>query len=186
MSIRPRRLSMLVMTLARIVLLVSAGCQAAMARAADMPLTTADRVELARYQGKWFEIGRLPLIWENKCASNVVASYALLADGNIDVLNSCRKANGEVTSSHGVARRSAQDVSGAKLKVTFFWPFAGDYWILRLDPSYQWALVGAPSRKYLWILSRTPTLDQTIVERLLKEARDAGFDVTRFQKTKQT
>jgi apolipoprotein D and lipocalin family protein len=156
-----------------------------LACAEDQPLKTVGHVDLGSYQGKWYEIGRLPLSWENKCASDVTASYYLKGDGGVAVLNSCRKADGKLTESRGSAERRSGDLSGAKLRVTFFWPIAADYWVLQLDPSYQWALVGTPNRKYLWILSRMKTLDQSMIAQLLHAAKSDGFDVSRFLLTRQ-
>jgi apolipoprotein D and lipocalin family protein len=159
----------------------------ALAFGADEPLETVDHVDLTRYLGKWFEIARLPLIWENKCASNVTATYTPLPDGKIGVLNSCRKSYGKITQSRGTAKiASKKDSSNSKLKVTFFWPFSGDYWILDLDPDYQWSLVGNPSRKNLWILSRTPGLDSETIDMLLAKGESLGFDISKIIMTKQT
>src|SRR5579871_4084205 len=159
----------------------------ALAFGADEPLETTRHVDLTRYLGKWFEIARLPLVWENKCASDVTATYTSLSDGKIGVLNSCRKSDGKITQSKGTAKlASRNDSSNAKLKVTFFWPFSGDYWILDLDPNYRWALVGNPSRKNLWILSRTPSLDRETIDMLLAKGASLGFDTTKIIMTKQT
>ena len=159
----------------------------ALAFGADEPLETVDHVDLTRYLGKWFEVARLPLIWENKCASNVTATYTPLSDGKIGVLNSCRKSDGKITRSKGTAKiTSKKDSSNSKLKVTFFWPFSGDYWILDLDPDYSWALVGNPSRKNLWILSRTPILDHETIDTLLAKGEALGFDISKIIMTKQT
>ena len=158
----------------------------ALAFGADEPLETADHVDLTRYLGKWFEIARLPLIWENKCVSDVTATYTPQPDGKIGVLNTCRKSNGKVAQSKGTAKiASKQDKSNAKLKITFFWPFSGDYWILDLDPDYRWALVGNPSRENLWILSRTPSLDHEIVNTLLQKGASLGFNTSKIIMTKQ-
>jgi apolipoprotein D and lipocalin family protein len=159
----------------------------ALAFGADEPLDTVDHVDLSRYQGKWFEIARLPLSWENKCASDVTAIYTSRPDGKIAVLNSCLKSSGKVTQSKGTAKiASKKDSSNARLKVTFFWPFSGDYWILDLDPDYRWALVGNPSRKNLWILSRTPSLDRETIDTLLAKGASLGFNTSKIILTKQT
>jgi apolipoprotein D and lipocalin family protein len=141
----------------------------------EKAMPTVKQVDLERYQGRWFEVARLPLVWENKCASDVTATYTLRADGKVDVLNQCRKRDGSMTRSHGRAKVAAGDGSNARLKVTFFWPFYGDYWILDLDPEYRWALVGTPNRKNLWVLSRTPKLKTDVLERLLRQAKELGF-----------
>jgi apolipoprotein D and lipocalin family protein len=159
----------------------------ALAFGADEPLETVDHVDLTRYQGKWFEIARLPLIWESKCASDVTATYTPLPGGKIGVLNSCIKSDGKITQSKGTATiASKKDNSHSRLKVTFFWPFSGDYWILDLDPDYRWALVGNPSRKNLWILSRTPSLDRETIDMLLAKGASLGFNTSKIVMTKQT
>ncbi len=159
----------------------------ALAFGADEPLETVDHVDLTRYLGKWFEIARLPLSWENKCISDVTATYTPQPNGKIGVLNRCIKSNGKITQSRGTAKiASKRDRSHSKLKVTFFWPFSGDYWILDLDPDYRWALVGNPSRKNLWILSRTPNLDRATIDTLLAKGTFLGFDTSKIIMTKQT
>ena len=159
----------------------------ALAFGVDEPLETADHVDLTRYLGKWFEIARLPLSWENKCISDVTATYTPQPNGKIGVLNSCRKSDGKITQSKGTAKiASKNDRSNAKLKVTFFRLFSGDYWILDLDPDYRWALVGNPSRKNLWILSRTPSLNRETTNMLLAKGESLGFDTSKIIMTKQT
>jgi apolipoprotein D and lipocalin family protein len=159
----------------------------ALAFGVDEPLETVDHVDLTRYLGKWFEIARLPLRWENKCACCVTATYKPRPDGRLNVLNSCVRSDGKLTQSKGTAKiASKKDHSNSKLKVTFFWPFSGAYWILDLDPDYRWALVGNPSRKNLWILSRTPSLDSETVDALLAKANALGFDTSKIVMTKQT
>jgi apolipoprotein D and lipocalin family protein len=148
-------------------------------------MQTAPHVDLNRYQGRWYEIVRLPLHWEDKCASDVTATYTLRSDGKFDVLNQCKKADGSSTQSHGTAKLATKDGSNSKLKVTFFWPFRGDYWILDLDPSYQWTLVGTPNKKNLWVLSRMPSLDKDVLERLVVQAKQLGFDTSKLIYTRQ-
>jgi apolipoprotein D and lipocalin family protein len=149
-------------------------------------MKTVPSVDLNRYQGQWYEVARLPLRWENKCASDVTATYTLRPDGKIDVFNRCRKKDGSFTDSHGTARLAHKDGPNSQLKVTFFWPFSGDYWILDLDPDYRWAIVGTPNKKYLWILSRSSTLEKQTLDNLLIEARQLGFDTTKLIYTVQT
>jgi apolipoprotein D and lipocalin family protein len=158
----------------------------ALAFGADEPLETVEHVDLTRYLGKWFEIARLPLSWENKCACCVTATYTPRTDGRINVSNNCVKSNGKIAQSKGTAKiASKHDSSNSKLKVTFLWPFSGDYWILDLDPDYRWALVGNPSRKNLWILSRTPTLDHETIDMLLAKGTYLGFNTSKIIMTKQ-
>jgi apolipoprotein D and lipocalin family protein len=145
-------------------------------------LAVVDAVDLSRYAGRWYEIARLPNRFEKKCADSVTATYTLRSDGKVDVVNRCRKANGEYTTAKGKAK-IVDKKTNAKLKVTFFWPFYGDYWILDLGPNYEYAVVGAPNRDYLWILSRTPQLDEELYQRLLREMATRGFATDRMIRT---
>jgi len=148
------------------------------------PLTTVPSVDLDRYTGEWFEIARYPNRFENDCDSDVTAVYTLRSDGKIQVVNSCRKANGVPKESGGPAK-VVESKTNAKLKVTFFWPFSGDYWIVDLDPDYRYAVVSEPKRKYLWILSRTPQMDPAQYQQVLSRIRQLGFDPSRLIMTKQ-
>ncbi len=147
-------------------------------------MQTVDSVNLEKYAGTWHEVARIPNWFQRNCVSGTTANYKALPDGTIQVTNSCRKADGKMESIVG----SATPVPGSnntKLKVRFFGPFAGDYWIIGLDkPPYQWALVGHPSRKYLWILSRTPTLDEATYQRILKLAAAQGYDTSKIVRSK--
>jgi len=139
-------------------------------------------VDLSRYVGRWYEIARLPNRFQKKCADSVTADYTLRSDGNIQVVNRCRKASGEFTTAKGKAK-VVDKTTKAKLKVTFFWPFYGKYWILDLGPNYEYAVVGEPGRDYLWILSRNPQIDETLYQQLLAKMQARGFDTTRMIKT---
>lgn len=143
-------------------------------------------VDLTRYAGKWYEIARLPNRFQRDCASDTTASYVLRKDGRITVVNACRTSEGRVKSATGTARVASGKEPNTKLKVTFFWPFSGDYWIIDLDPDYKWAVVGEPGRKYLWVLSREPRFDDTLYKEILARAKQQGYDVGPMIKTKQT
>jgi len=139
------------------------------------PLTTVSSLDLRRYAGRWYEIARYPNRFERSCESDVTADYALRDDGKIGVVNACRKADGSRKQSKGYAK--VVDVStSAKLKVTFFWPFFGSYWIIDLDSDYRYAVVSEPSRRYLWILSRTPRMESGLYQPILERIRSLGFD----------
>lgn len=153
------------------------------AKEADLPVVPG--VDLNRYQGKWFEIARLPTSFQRKCAGDVTATYTLQPDGKVGVLNTCKKRDGKLTEAKGTARLQDKKGSTAKLRVTFFWPFSGEYWIIDLDSEYTWAMVGTPNREYLWILSRTPELPAKTYNRLLARAKFLGFDTGRVRKTSQ-
>jgi apolipoprotein D and lipocalin family protein len=155
---------------------------AASARMSELEVVGS--VDLSRYVGRWYEIARLPNRFQKKCVDSVTAEYALRADGKIDVINSCRKASGEFTTAKGKAK-VVDKKTNAKLKVTFFWPFYGDYWILDLGPNYEYAVVGNPDRNYLWILSRTPKMDEALYEQLLAKMAERGFKTDQMIKTVQ-
>ena len=151
---------------------------------ASSPLHTVDKVDLQRYLGTWYEIARYPNRFERNCASDTTAEYSFCKDGRIEVVNSCRKPSGKTKSVHGVAR-VVDPASNAKLKVTFFWPFSGNYWVLALGADYQYAVVGEPSRKYLWVLSRTPQLAPETYRGILNRIEQLGFIPSELVVTKQ-
>ena len=140
-------------------------------------LEVAEYVDVARYLGTWYEIARKPVSFEKSCYGTQ-ANYSLRKNGKtINVVNTCRK--GSLSGPIQVGRAKAwvaDKETNAKLKLQFQWPFRGDYWILDVGSRYHYALVGEPSRKSLWILSRTPTLPHRIIRRLLQKARWQGFD----------
>lgn len=147
--------------------------------------SVVSEVDLNRYQGNWYEIARLPNFFERKlkCTS---ASYTLRDDGRITVLN---KGNyladpTKSTSSQGVAWIPDKK-SPAKLKVQFFWPFSGDYWIIELDKEYKYVLVGEPAHKYLWILAREKKMDEKTYNMLLGKAVENGYNVESIIRVEQ-
>jgi len=156
-------------------------------RAANpVPLQVVPSVDLARYVGKWYEIAHLPAWFQRDCTGDTTATYTLRPDGKITVLNECRNPSGALKSAKGVAHIASSKGPNTKLKVTFFWPFYGDYWIIDLDPQYRWAVVGEPGRKYFWILSRTPQLDRAVYEQILDRARKQGYDLGPLQVTRHS
>lgn len=169
----------------KVVLLIFLGFGRSMLMAADMPLTTVASVDLQQYVGKWYEIARYPNRFEKKCISNVTATYTVLSDGKIRVVNACKDKDGKVTEANGKARIS-DSRTNAKLKVTFFWPFYGDYWIVDLAPDYSYAVVSEPKREYLWILARAPQMEPLAYERILEKVRGLGLDPAKLVKTPQS
>src|SRR5688572_33209423 len=145
-------------------------------------LEVVQSVDLTRYVGRWYEIARLPNGFQKKCTEMVTADYTMRTDGRIEVVNRCRKASGEYSTAKGKAK-IVDKKTNAKLKVTFFWPFYGKYWILDLGPNYEYAVVGEPGRDYLWILSRNPQIDERLYQQLLAKMQSRGFDTTRMVKT---
>ncbi|MGA3193125.1 MAG: lipocalin family protein [Candidatus Bathyarchaeia archaeon] len=143
-------------------------------------LEVVPHVELEKYLGKWYEIAHLPARFQEGC-SDTTATYTLSKDGSISVLNECIR-NGKVKKAKGKAK-VVEKSSGAKLKVTFFRPFYGDYWIIKLGKDYDYAVVGTPNRKYLWILSRTPQMDDNLFSELIEFVKSKGFNVENFIRT---
>jgi apolipoprotein D and lipocalin family protein len=147
--------------------------------------SVVNSVDLNRYTGLWYEIARLPNPFEKnlKC---ITAKYTLREDGKISVLNSGHKISDpeKVSSSNGVAWVPDKNVP-AKLKVQFFWPFSGNYWIIHLDKDYKYVLVGDPSFKYMWILCRESKMDEETYKMLLDRAVLEGFDIKPIIKVEQ-
>jgi apolipoprotein D and lipocalin family protein len=155
-------------------------------RSTHPPLDVVDEVDLDRYLGRWYEIASFPQRFQRGCVASM-ATYTRRDDGRIGVRNECRDGSfdGELRRADGVAWVADEQGSRAKLKVQFFWPFRGDYWIIELDPEYRYAAVGHPSRDYLWILSRTPTLDPKLYRALSVRLEAQGYDLTRLRLTPQ-
>lgn len=153
------------------------------------PLRTVGEVDYARYSGTWFEVARLPFKYQKDCASDVTANYAPRSDGRITVTNRCVRGDGSVIEAKGVARRE-KGKPASVLKVRFAPAFLsfipavwGDYQIIALGPQYEYAVVGTPDRKCLWILSRSPVMDPALYEQLKAQAQSQGFDVDALVRT---
>lgn len=140
-------------------------------------LQTVPEVDLEKYSGLWYEIKRMPSRFERGCM-DVTAEYKKTTKGYVQVINSCAKGNDRKgrTSIKGKAF-VVKGSNNAKLRVQFFWPFRGDYWIVGLADDYSWAMVGDPSRKYLWILNRTKEMDAKLLDELLEKAEEMGFNI---------
>lgn len=154
------------------------------------PLKAVDSVDLARYCGVWYEIARLPNSFQSDCAGEVTAEYTLLEDGDLRIVNRCRKANGERKESEGKGRLAERNGPASRLKVRFapaflsFLPFVwGDYWIIDLATDYSFAVVGEPGRKYLWVLARKPTMEEGTLQGILDRAKAQGYDVSGILRT---
>lgn len=137
-------------------------------------LRTVASVDLQRYSGTWYEIARYPNRFQRDCSSDTTAVYTLRR-GKIQVVNFCRRADGKIKTARGTAKVADKNTN-AKLNVTFFWPFYGDYWIIGLSSDYRYAIVGEPKRKYLWILSRTREMAAEDYAEALEQVRTAGYD----------
>lgn len=143
-------------------------------------LEVVPHVDLQKYLGKWYEVAHLPFRFEAGC-SDITATYSLREDGGVTVLNECIK-NGKAKTAKGKAK-VVDKATGAKLKVSFFGPFYGDYWIINLGENYDYAVVGTPNRRFLWVLSRTPQMDEKLYSQLVAFAESKGFNVKNLIKT---
>lgn len=147
---------------------------------------TVKNVDLVKYSGTWYEVARLPNSFE-KGLVGVTATYTLRKDGKINVLNKGRKNTLDGIEKKAKAKAKIPDENEpGKLKVYFFPFIGGDYWIIDLDEeNYQYAMVGSPSKKYLWILSRNKILKKEIYDTLLKKAENYGYDISKLYMTPQ-
>jgi apolipoprotein D and lipocalin family protein len=148
----------------------------------SQPMKTVPHVDLKRYAGKWYEIASFPQRFQKGCA-NTTAEYSLSDEGFVIVMNRCMK-NGKESKIKGKAFVE-KGSNNAKLKVQFFWPFRGKYWIIDLADDYSYAVVSHPNRKYLWILSRTPKMDPQVYKGILERCRQQGLDVSKLNMTVQ-
>lgn len=143
-----------------------------------MNTTTVSNLDVNRFMGSWYEIARYEHSFE-KGMTHVKANYSLLPDGTIRVLNSGMK-NGKKKEIEGKARKKKDSNSNSKLEVSFFLWFYSDYFVFELDDNYQYAVIGSSSDKYLWILSRTPQLPQSIINDLLIKIKKRGYDTSKL------
>ena len=149
---------------------------------APKPLETVSEFDLPRYLGDWNQVAAIPVWFQSDCAARTRANYALGEDGLVEVVNSCETADGERKRAEARAR-FVNNGSDGRLEVTFVevlgfwvWPAAGDYWIIGLDPDYQWAIVGQPSREFAWILARSEFLDRQTLKETVQILREASYD----------
>ncbi|OVA01348.1 Lipocalin/cytosolic fatty-acid binding domain [Macleaya cordata] len=149
-------------------------------------------LDIKRYMGRWYEIASFPSRFQPKNGINTRATYTLNEDGTVHVLNETWS-NGKRGYIEGTAYKADPSSNEAKLKVKFYLPpflpiipVVGDYWVLFIDDDYQYALIGQPSRNYLWILCRNTHLDEETYNQLLERATNEGYDVKKLHKTQQT
>lgn len=146
----------------------------------SQPLETVKDVDLNKYLGLWYEVASFPQKFQKGCRCTT-AEYAILQNGDIEVVNKCQKP-GKFASIKGKAF-VVKNSGNAKLKVQFFWPFKGDYWIIDLDTDYKWAVVGHKNRKYCWILARRPNISDSVYNGIVERLSQKSFDITKLQKT---
>lgn len=140
-------------------------------------------VDLQRYLGRWYEQARYEQGFQKDC-EGVTADYALRGDGGIAVVNRCRKGDGRVTDAKGRAK-VVDTATSAKLKVSFFGPFYGDYWVMDHADDYSWTIVGEPSGRYLWLMTREAQPGEPAVQALIARAKALGYDTAMLRITKQ-
>jgi apolipoprotein D and lipocalin family protein len=153
-------------------------------------LSAVSDVDLVRYSGTWYEIARLPNTFQKQCVGNVTATYTMLDDKEIQVVNRCKTRKGEITEAEGRARKADESGPNSKLKVrfapawvswlSFVW---GDYWIIELASDYSYAVIGEPRLRYFWVLSRNKTMDPALLDGILERAKKQGYDFTKLVKT---
>ncbi len=155
------------------------------------PVRAIAALDLTRYAGRWYEVAKFPNRFQTQCTGDTTAEYSLLPDGGVRVDNRCRRQDGAFDEAIGRAERVG-DNGSAKLRVRFaprwlgWLPLVwGDYWVIDLDPDYQLAAVGDPRRDYLWILSRSPIVDEVRYRTLCDRLRAQGFDTQRLEMTPQ-
>lgn len=164
--------------------LLLAACTPMVERQSEPPLQVVPYVDLKRYTGTWYEIARYPNRFQKNCFGSR-ATYRLRDDGRISVLNECFEGSplGESRQAKGTAR-IVDPATNARLKVSFFWPFSGDYWIIELGENYEYAVVGHPDRTYLWILSREKTMDDEQYHAIVRRLETVHhFDVSKLIRT---
>ena len=149
------------------------------------PLQTVADVEISRYLGTWYEIASFPQSFQRGCTATT-ATYTLRRDGELDVLNRCRLGSPDGKDKVALGRARVVDrATNAKLEVSFFRPFWAPYWIIDLSPDYSYAVVGHPSRDYLWILNRTPTMSDVTYQQVVARLRGRGYQTSRLARTVQ-
>ena len=167
-------------------LFLAAGCATTTtARLGLPPLQAVAQVDLSRYLGTWYEIASFPQSFQRGCTATT-ATYTLRADGDIDVLNRCRKGATDGAESSALGRARVVDrATNAKLEVSFFRPFWGDYWIIDLSDDYTYAVVGHPGRDYLLILARAPTMEEATYQGIVTRLQAQGYETSRLVRTVQ-
>ena len=148
--------------------------------------SVVNEFNIERYLGTWYEIARYDHRFERGLVG-VTANYSLRDDGMIKVLNQGFKNSleGELSKAIGKAKIPKPETEPAKLKVSFFWIFYGDYNVMELDTNYQWAIIGSSTDKYLWILSRTPQIKEELYNDLLNKIKQRSYDISKLIKVKQ-
>ncbi len=174
-----------------IAVVLAAGIVTAAQSSKPEQLKTVSSVDLKKYSGKWFEIGKYPNKFQKQCVGNTTATYTIKRDGKLEVLNECVKKDGSSDLAKA-AGKIDDKTTNAKLKVRFapgalsFLPFVwANYWIIDLDPNYEYAVIGEPKREYLWILSRKAEITEVAYQTILRQVEAKGYNPSRIEKTPQ-
>ena len=165
-------------------------CLSVGAMAATEPLQVVQDLDAEQYVGLWYSIASIPTTFERQCVQGTTAEYTLLENGRIQVVNTCYDEEGKVDVARGQAW-IPDPTESSKLKVSFvpflgMWWFGAPYWVIDLCPDYSYAVVGHPSRKYGWILSRTPTLPDVVFAGIVSRLESQGYDFGDFRMIDQT
>ncbi len=172
-----------------LVFLLMTSTASSFSRTETLNLETVEALSLERYVGLWHEIASIPQSFSKDCVKNTTAEYEALDGGLVKVLNSCEQADGKINVAEGRARVNTEFNVNSKLQVTFVklidwvWSFSGDYWVIKLEPNYQWSVVGHPSFDYLWILSRSKTLDPVTLKEIRDFISSVGYDTCKVLTT---
>lgn len=158
---------------------------------ANKELTTVADLKIESYLGTWYQIASIPAWFQRKCVGETTAEYRK-DKSELEVINTCVTKDGSKKTAVGRARINKKYKQNSKLQVTFVnifknwvWLFSGDYWVIEIDKNYQYSIVGSPKRDYLWILSRTPSLDKNTLIRLEKNISAQGYDTCQIKITQE-
>ena len=181
-------------SIAKIFLVVITATVTQVTAAQLAPLEPISSLDLQKYQGTWYEIAKYPNRFQAQCVKSTVVKYAVQASGTVEVINACDEKNGIKASVTGEARRIGTDKNpqSATLQVRFapawlsWLPFVwGNYWVVALDPQYQWSVVSEPGRELLWVLARGKQLDAATWTTIEAAIKRSGFDLAKLEKTVQ-
>lgn len=165
-----------------VIALMAAATPIAVASLTNRPVAALD---LSRYLGQWHEIGHLPMFFQRRCVDRITATYTDKADGTLAVRNACRVKDGSIDVADGAARKVPGQPGALQVRFAPAWlswlPIVwADYWVVDLDADYQWAVVGGPGRKYLWVLSRSPSMNRILFDQIKERARQRGYPVDKL------
>lgn len=164
--------------------ILMAAWSGAMGAVAVLPNRPVPTLDLQRYAGRWYEIAHLPMFFQRKCLDAVTATYTPNPDGSIHIQNTCRTGDG-MKSVDGVAKVTAGRPAVIKVRFAPAWlawlpQTWAEYWVIEVDADYRWAVVGSPSRKYLWILSRHREMPHELFDAIKQRARQRGYPVDKL------